>query len=64
VEYSLAPYLHAGAHGDVDAQAPAPQTRYTLAPESGSEGADGGGDQPSGNGRCRKRGATALNRCS
>jgi hypothetical protein len=57
VEYSLASYYHAVAHGDVDA--PESESRYTLALESESGGPGGGEDRPSGSGRSRKRGAVA-----
>jgi hypothetical protein len=60
VEYSLSAYYHAGASGNGDAGALTPETRCTLAPESESESAGVGAEQLSGNGRCRKRGATAC----
>jgi hypothetical protein len=60
LEYSLSAYYHAGACGGVDGEAPAPETRYSLAPESESmpSDADGFEGQAPGNGRSRKCGAT------
>jgi hypothetical protein len=46
MQYSLSAYYHAGVHGDVEVQAPAMETRYTLAPESES-GAPDGAETPS-----------------